>query len=45
MTLALVLIEVGLLLVYAGVKGKSVQRLLLGDNQTAAPAGQTVVPS
>jgi len=34
-TLALVVIEVALLLIYAGVKGLSVSRLLLGDNTTA----------
>ena len=34
MTLALVLLEVGALLIYAGVKGKSVRSLALGDNTT-----------
>ncbi len=36
MTLELILVEVGALLIYAGVKGKSVQKLALGDNQTTA---------
>jgi hypothetical protein len=33
-TLALLVLEVGALLLYAGVKGVSVQRLLVGDNTT-----------
>lgn len=35
MTLALGLVLFGLLIIYAGVKGKSVTSLLLGDNQTS----------
>lgn len=31
------ILELGLLLVYAGLKGKSVGRLIRGDNTTAAP--------
>lgn len=38
MTLALGLVLFGLLFVYAGVKGKSVTSLLLGDNQTPSKA-------
>lgn len=36
MFLKLLLIEAGALLIYAGIKGKSVGRLIMGDNQTAA---------
>lgn len=36
MALGLACILVGALLIYAGVTGKSVQRLLVGDNQTQA---------
>lgn len=34
MTLALALVLLGTLLVYAGVKGKSVRSLLVGDSST-----------
>jgi hypothetical protein len=34
--LKLLLIELGALLIYAGIKGKSVGKLIMGDNQTAA---------
>jgi hypothetical protein len=36
MTLALLVVYVALLLIYAGVKGKSVQKLLVGDNSAAS---------
>lgn len=36
MTLALILVEVGALLIYAGVKGKSVSELAVGNDQTQA---------
>lgn len=43
MTLPLALILAGALLMYAGVTGKSVRALLLGDNQTPSkkPAAVT----
>lgn len=39
MTLGMAAIFVGLLLIYAGVKGLAFTRLLVGDNSTPAPAG------
>ncbi len=36
LSVKLLAIELGALLIYAGVKGVSMQRLLLGDNKTAA---------
>jgi len=30
-------LEIGAILIYAGIKGKSVRGLLLGDNTTTAP--------
>ncbi len=36
LTAKLLAIELGALLIYAGVKGLSVQRMLLGDNKTTA---------
>ncbi len=41
LSVKLLAIELGALLVYAGVKGLSVQKLLLGDNKT--PATNTAV--
>lgn len=35
MTLALFVIEIALLLIYAGVKGKSVSKLLVGNDEKA----------
>lgn len=43
MTLGLAALLLGALLIYAGIKGLSVGRLLVGDNQTAAPS-QSVGP-
>jgi hypothetical protein len=37
LTVKLLAIELGALLIYAGVRGLSIQRLLLGDNKTAQP--------
>lgn len=40
----LLVLEIGALLVYAGIKGKSVRALLLGDNSTTTP-NQSVTSS
>jgi hypothetical protein len=40
MFLAILLIEAGAVFIYAGVKGKSVIRLFMGDNQTPAQLPQ-----
>lgn len=38
MTLALALVLIGALMIYAGIKGKSLKALMLGDNtQESAP--------
>ena len=42
MTLGVAAVFVGLLLVYAGVKGLAFTRLIVGDNSTPAPAGASV---
>lgn len=48
MTLALALVLLGLLLIYAGIKGLSVRRLLMGDASTPskkpAPVAREVTP-
>lgn len=43
MTLGLAALLLGALLIYAGIKGLSVGRLLVGDNRTQAPS-QSVGP-
>jgi len=42
MFLPVLLVELGFLFAYAGIKGKSVMKLITGDNQTPAklPSGQ-----
>ena len=42
MTLALALVLFGLLLIYAGIKGLSVRRLLLGDSSMKSKTPATV---
>lgn len=42
MTVALLAIFVGGILLYAGIKGKSVTALLLGNSQTAAPSNPSI---
>jgi len=42
-TLALILVAVGGVLVYAAITGKSVTRLLVGDNQT--PSTNRALPA
>jgi hypothetical protein len=37
LTVKVLVIEIGALLIYAGIRGLSVGRLLRGDNTTAAP--------
>lgn len=37
LTVKVLVLELGLLLIYAGLKGKSVGRLLRGDNTVTAP--------
>lgn len=41
MTLALALVLVGLLLMYAGIKGLSLRRLLVGDASTPSELPET----
>ena len=42
MTLALALVLFGLLLMYAGIKGLSVRRLLVGDSTTQSETPEPV---
>lgn len=42
MTLALALVLIGLLLVYAGIKGKSIRALLMGDASTPSKRPEPV---
>lgn len=37
LTVKVLVVEIGALLIYAGIKGLSVGRLLRGDNTTTAP--------
>lgn len=40
MFVSILLVELGALLIYAGIKGKSIPRLITGDNQTPAALPQ-----
>lgn len=45
MTFAFGAALLGILLIYAGVKGLSVRRLLVGDNQTPIASNTSLLPS
>lgn len=42
MTLALAIVLLGLLLIYAGIKGRSLRRLLVGDASTPSKKPEPV---